>query len=167
MAGQSSATTLTTILPGAVFGPVLTHDNRGSVQVIQRLLDGRPPGIPRLGFSVVDVRDLADLHVRAMTSPDAAGGRFLAAGDFLWMLDVARTLRTQLGARADKVPTRGLPDVVVRVLARFFIPQLRTLTPELGRRNAMTLEKARRVLGLAPRPAAATIVDCAESLLAQ
>jgi dihydroflavonol-4-reductase len=83
------------------------------------------------------------------------------------MLDVARTLRSQLGARAGKVPTLGMPDLVVRILARLFIPQLRTLTPELGRRNALTSEKARRVLGFAPRPAAVTIVDCAESLLAQ
>jgi nucleoside-diphosphate-sugar epimerase len=165
MAGRTGRTTLTTILPGAVFGPVLTKDNRGSVQVIERLLQGRPPGVPRLGLSVVDVRDLADLHIRAMTCTEAAGQRFLAAGDFMWMLDIAKTLRSRLGSRASQVPTRGLPDLVVRLLSWVAMPQLRTLTPELGRRNALTSEKARRVLGFAPRPAATTIVECAESLL--
>lgn len=164
MAGSAGPTTLATLLPGAVFGPVLTTENVGSVQLIQRLLEGRPPGIPRLGFSVVDVRDLADLHVRAMTSPEAAGQRFLAAGDFLWMKEVADTLRSSLGERAAKVPTRGLPDFAVRLLS-LFLPPLRMLTPDLGRRNPLTSGKARRVLGFSPRPAATTVVDTAESLL--
>jgi nucleoside-diphosphate-sugar epimerase len=103
MTGNADHTTLTTILPGAVFGPLLTAENLGSVQVIQRLLEGRPPGIPRLGFSVVDVRDLADLHIRAMTAPNAAGQRFLATGDFMWMKDIAGTLRARLGERAARV----------------------------------------------------------------
>jgi nucleoside-diphosphate-sugar epimerase len=165
MAGYAGPTTMTTILPGAVFGPVLTRENRGSVEVIRRLLDGRPPGIPRLGFSVVDVRDLADLHIRAMTTAAAAGQRFLAAGEFMWMMDVANTLRRELGTRASKVPARRLPDAVVRLLSLSFLPQLRSLTPELGRRNEVSSEKARRVLGFAPRPAATTIVECADSLL--
>jgi dihydroflavonol-4-reductase len=164
MAGQTGPTQLTTILPGAVFGPVLTTARLGSAQVIQRLLEGRPPGIPRIGFSIVDVRDLADLHVRAMTSPDAAGERFLAVGDFMWMAEIAATLRAQLGGRAAKVPTRGLPDFVVRILAAF-IPPLRMLTSGLGRRQRFSAAKAERVLGFAPRPATTTVVDCAESLL--
>jgi nucleoside-diphosphate-sugar epimerase len=164
MAQNGGSTSLTTILPGAVFGPVLTRDGLGSVQIIQGLLEGRPSGLPRLGFSVVDVRDLAELHVRAMTAPEAAGQRFLATGDAMWMKDIARTLRSRLGARAGKVPTRDLPDIVVRVLA-LFLPHLRMLTPVLGRLNPSTSEKARRVLGFSPRPATTTVVDCAESLL--
>jgi nucleoside-diphosphate-sugar epimerase len=163
MAASTAPTTLTTILPGAVFGPVLSQESLGSVQIIQRLLDGRPAGIPRLGFSVVDVRDLAELHVRAMTSPEAAGQRFLAAGDFLWLSEIAATLRAELGDRAAKVPTRSLPDFVVRLLSLFMRP-LRMLTPELGRMNRLTSEKARRVLGFSPRPATTTVVDCAASL---
>jgi nucleoside-diphosphate-sugar epimerase len=165
MTGSAPPTTLTTILPGAVFGPVLTTDNLGSVQIIQRLLKGSPAGIPRLGFSVVDVRDLADLHVRAMIAPEAAGQRFIAAGEFMWMEDIARTLRSRLGARASRVPTRRLPDFIVRFLSRF-LPHLRMLTPLLGRANSVSSEKARRVLGFSPRPAATTIVDCAERLIA-
>jgi dihydroflavonol-4-reductase len=164
MAGYSGPTALTTILPGAVFGPVLTKENPGSVQIIKRLLEGRPAAIPRLGFPVVDVRDLACLHLRAMIAPEAAAQRFIAAGDFMWMEDIAMALRPKLGSRADKVPTRRLPDFAFRLLS-LFIRDLRTFAPSLGRRNDLASAKARRVLGFAPREAATTIVECAESLL--
>lgn len=157
-------TELTTILPGAVYGPLLYRQRTGGVQITQGLLRGRLSWLPRIGFWVVDVRDLAALHVDAMTSPEAAGQRFLATGDFMWMADMASTLRTQLGERAAKVPSRVAPDVLVRLLA-LFSPQLRFFTPELGRRNETTSAKARELLGFAPRPAAETIVDCADSLL--
>ena len=161
---KNGPTEFTTILPGAVFGPTLMHGNRGSVQVIVGRGQGRPPGLPRLGFWIVDVRDLADLHIRAMTSPGAAGQRFIAANDFMSMEEVATALRTGLGDRAAKVPTRRMPDALVRVLA-LFLPPLRGFTAELGRRNEVTSAKARRVLGFAPRPAATTVVECAESVL--
>jgi dihydroflavonol-4-reductase len=164
MAGHADRTSLTTILPGAVFGPVLTKANRGSVQIIQRLLEGRPAAVPRLGFWIVDVRDLAELHVRAMTAPEAAANRFIAAGYFMWMEDVATTLRLKLGSRAGKVPTRRLPGFVFRLLS-LFVPVLRTFASSLGRKNDLTAAKARRMLGFSPRPATTTIVDCAESLL--
>jgi nucleoside-diphosphate-sugar epimerase len=165
MAANTGPTTLTTILPGAVFGPVLTTANLGSVQVIGRLLQGRLPGVPRLGFWIVDVRDLADLHIRAMTSPQAAGQRFVAVGDFMWMQDIARTLRARLGEHAAKVPTRRLPDFAVRLMA-LFVPPLRAVTPGLGQRRSFSSAKARQVLGFTPRPATTTVVDCAQSLTA-
>jgi nucleoside-diphosphate-sugar epimerase len=155
--------TLTAILPAAVFGPVLGTEIPGSVQVIRRLLDGRLPGIPRLGFSVVDVRDVADLHIRAMTSPQAAGERFIASGEFLWMADIAKILRSHLGERGARVPRRRLPSPALRALARV-VPPLRTLTPLPDRDLHFSSAKAQRVLGFAPRPAADTILDCAASL---
>jgi nucleoside-diphosphate-sugar epimerase len=159
-------TTLTTILPGAVFGPVLTAENLGSVQVIGRLLRGRLPGNPRLGFEIVDVRDVADVHIRAMTSPQAAGARFIAVGEFMWMTDIAQTLRSKLGGAASKVPTRTLPDFVLRLFA-LVDPALRAVTPLLGRKHRHTAEKAQRLLGWHARPAAVTIVECAESLISR
>lgn len=161
---HAGLTTLTTILPGAVFGPVLTAENLGSVQVIGRLLQGRVPGNPRLGFEIVDVRDLADVHIRAMTSPQAAGQRFIAVGEFMWMTDISKTLRLKLGSSASKVPTRALPDFVLRFMS-IFDPALRAVTPGLGRRHRHTSEKAQRLLGWQTRPAAETIVDCAQSLI--
>ncbi|WP_232661986.1 NAD-dependent epimerase/dehydratase family protein [Pseudonocardia sp. TRM90224] len=164
MAGYEGPTTLTTVLPGAVFGPVLNPGNRGSVQVIERLLGGMP-GTPRIGFEVVDVRDLADVHIRAMVAPEAAGQRFIAAGEFLWMSDIARELRAGLGAAARKVPTRTLPDWTVRLTARLD-PGVRALAPYLGHKHLHTSAKAEQVLGWKARPAAETVIDCARSLLA-
>jgi dihydroflavonol-4-reductase len=164
MREYAGPTTLATILPGAVFGPVLSADNVGTAQVIGRLLQGRMPGIPRLAFEVVDVRDLADVHIRAMTAEQAAGQRFIAVSEFMWMKDIAQVLRAKLGGSARKIPTRTLPDFVLRLLARFD-PEIRAIAPGLGRKNRHTSEKARRLLGWRPRPAAETVVDCAESLI--
>lgn len=163
MAQAGGATTLTTVLPSAVFGPVLSKENLGSVRIIQGILQGRPARLPRLGFWVVDVRDLADIHIRAMTSPEAAGQRFIAAGDYMWMEEMAKALRSALGPAAAKVPTRRMPDFAFR-LASHFTPQLRFFTPELGRKMGLSSQKARRVLGFSPRPAATTVVECAQSL---
>ncbi|MFI6339267.1 NAD-dependent epimerase/dehydratase family protein [Streptomyces sp. NPDC050535] len=165
MRDHEGPTTLATVLPGAVFGPLLDAANRGSVQVIERLLSGRMPGTPRIGFEVVDVRDLADIHVRAMTSPQAAGQRFIAVGDFLWMSEIAQELRGALGDAAGKVPTRKLPDFAVRLLARFD-PGVRAVAPYLGRKHLHSADKARRTLSWQPRPAAETLADCARSLAA-
>jgi nucleoside-diphosphate-sugar epimerase len=164
MEREGGTTRLTTILPGAVFGPILTAENLGSVQIIQGMLDGKPPALPRLGFWIVDVRDLADLHIRAMTASSAAGQRFIAAGDYMWMEDIARTLRNELGEAGAETPTRRLPDFVVRLLLPF-AANLRSLAPLLGRRFPLTSDKARQTLGFRPRPAAITVVDCARSLL--
>jgi nucleoside-diphosphate-sugar epimerase len=160
-------TELATVLPGAVFGPVLTTSNIGSVGIIGRMVSGKMRGIPRVGLEIVDVRDLVDVHIRAMTAPAAAGQRFLATGEFMWMRDMARILHDGLGADGRKVSTRQVPDAVVRLAARFRDPSLRALTPALGRRGRHTTDKARRVLGWQPRPARDTILDCARSLLAR
>ncbi|RYH04668.1 MAG: hypothetical protein EON57_09305 [Alphaproteobacteria bacterium] len=133
------------------------------MRIIQGILQGRPARLPRLGFWVVDVRDLAALHIRAMTSPEAAGQRFIAAGDYMWMEDMARSLRGSMGAAAAKVPTKRMPNFAFRIASRF-TPQLRFFTPELGRKMDLRSDKARRVLGFSPRPAATTVVECAESL---
>lgn len=165
MRREGGRTEFTTVLPGAVFGPVLSAETIGSVRIIEGLTQGRPPVIPPLGFWVVDVRDLADAHIRAMTTPEAAGERFIAAGDFLWMADIARALRGGLGARGRKVPTRTLPAFLLRLLLPL-LPQFRPLALMLGRKFRLTSDKARRVLGFAPRPATTTVVECAESLMA-
>jgi nucleoside-diphosphate-sugar epimerase len=157
-------TELTTILPGAVFGPILTNDSLGSVLVLGRMLGGKMPRFPRLGLSISDVRDLADIHILAMTAPAAAGERFIAIRDFMWMGEIASELRAKLGERAAKAPTKQAPDFVLK-LAAIFDPAVRNLTPLLGRKNLYTSAKAQRVLGWAPRPGATTVVDCANSLI--
>jgi len=165
MAGSGSSTELTTVLPGAVFGPILSTSTIGSVDIVRRMLSGAMPGVPRIGFEIVDVRDLADVHIRAMTAPAAAGERFLATGEFTWMAQMARTLRDSLGPDARKVRNFRIPDFAVRLAARFGDASLREITPALGRRNRHSTEKARRLLGWQPRPAAETVLDCARSLI--
>jgi nucleoside-diphosphate-sugar epimerase len=165
MAADGGATAFTTILPGAVFGPLLHRNDSGSVWFVKRLIEGQPPALMRLGLSVVDVRDLAKAHVDALEAPAAAGERILVTGTPLWMSDMARMLRAELGARAAKVPTRTLPDFAVKLLARF-IPQLRMFVPDLGRLYVASNGKAQALLGFAPRPVERTLADCAESLLA-
>ncbi|MEU6140707.1 NAD-dependent epimerase/dehydratase family protein [Streptomyces sp. NPDC047081] len=166
MAAQNGPTELVTVLPGAVFGPILTKENLGSVGIVARMVSGAMPGVPRIGLEVVDVRDLVDVHIRAMTSPAAAGQRFLATGEFLWMADMARLLKDGLGEHGRRVSTRQVPDFAVRLAARFRDPSLREITPALGRRNRHSTEKARTLLGWQPRPARQTVLDCAESLIA-
>jgi nucleoside-diphosphate-sugar epimerase len=164
-AGQPGATTLTTILPGAVFGPIVSTASRGSTNIIERILTGHMPGLPDIRLEVVDVRDLVDLHIRAMTAPDAAGQRFLAvSGDLVSMRDIGTLLSRSLGPTAAKVPTRRIPDLAIRVAA-WFQEDMRTLSSALGRRHQHTSKKAQEVLGWKPRPANETILDTAHSLI--
>lgn len=165
MAARSGPTTLTTILPVAVQGPVLSAENLHSVQLISRLLAGNMPGIPHVGFCIVDIRDVVDLHIRAMTAPEAAGERFIAASDWVWMADMADILRSALGTSAKKVPTRRVPDFVVPIVA-LFDHSAQFITPLLGRKHIFSSARAQTVLGWKPRPAATTIIDCARSVLA-
>ena len=156
---------LAVVNPVAVLGPVLGPDYSPSIQLVQRLMDGAMPGCPRLCFGVVDVRDVADLHIRAMTDPAAKGERFLAvAGDFLFVGEIARVLKDRMGPVANRVPTRELPNWLVRA-AGLFDSSLRQFLPELGKVKNGTSAKARRLLGWAPRSREDAIVATAESLL--
>jgi nucleoside-diphosphate-sugar epimerase len=122
------------------------------------------PAVPRLGFALVDVRDVADLHLRAMTAPSAAGQRFLGTGPFQWLSDVAALLRDGLGPQAAKVPTRKVPDAFLR-LSAIFDPSIRSVIGELGQRSDYSTEKAQATLGWKPRPVRESVLDCARSLL--
>jgi dihydroflavonol-4-reductase len=156
---------LSVVNPGAILGPLLGSRRSSSLQAVERLLDGAMPAIPRLGFAFSDVRDTADLHLRAMTAPAAAGQRFLGTGPFLWLGEVAAILRAELGAQATKVPARQAPDMLVRLVTRLD-PRARSVAAELGRRTDYSTEKARALLGWVPRPARETVLDCARSILA-
>ena len=156
---------LSVVNPVGVFGPVLGPDYSTSIQIVTRLMNGAVPGCPRLSFGIVDVRDVADLHLRAMIDPAAKGERFLAvAGDFMTMLEIALVLKARMGEAARRVPTRVLPDWFLR-LAALADKSLAQIVPELGRFKNATNEKARRMLGWAPRSNEDSIVATAESLV--
>lgn len=164
IAREGGALELSVVNPVAVFGPVLSADLSGSTFLIKRLLDGAVPGVPRLYFGLVDVRDVADLHLRAMTDPAAKGERFLAvSGDFMSILEIARLLKSHAGALASRVPTRQLPDWMVRIGA-LTDAGVRQILPELGKVKNATSAKARRLLGWSPRPREEALLATAESL---
>jgi dihydroflavonol-4-reductase len=154
---------LAVVNPGAIIGPVLNDDISYSIQSIERMLKGMP-GVPRLGFSFVDVRDVADLEIRAMTAPEAGGKRFIAVTKFLWMAETGEILRDRLGERASKVPTRTVPDLLVRGMA-LFDGGIRSVVGGLGKRTELSSERARTSLGWSPRPIEDTIAETGESLI--
>lgn len=165
VAQENGAIELSVVNPVGVFGPALAPDTSTSILLVQRLMEGSVPGCPKLWFGAVDVRDVADLHMRCMTDPAAKGERFLAtAGDFLSMIEMAQALKARLGARAAKVPTRQIPTWVVR-LAALRDPAMKLLLPEIGKFKNGSNAKAKRMLGWDPRPAEDSLVATAESLI--
>ncbi|MFJ5264947.1 SDR family oxidoreductase [Streptomyces sp. NPDC088387] len=157
---------LVAVHPVGVLGPLLGVDDPPSLRLVRRMLEGQVPACPPFGMGFVDVRDVADLHLRAMTDPAAAGQRFLAvAGHSLRVVDIARVLRDRLGERAAKAPTREMPLWLARTLSRVN-PEMRLLRHQLGRDLDATSAKAERVLGWRARPIEDTIAETAESLLA-
>jgi nucleoside-diphosphate-sugar epimerase len=165
MAREGGSLELTSVNPVVVFGPALNTDFSASVQIIQRMLSGSVPACPRLSFGVVDVRDVADLHLRAMTHPAAHGERFLAvAGPGMSLLQIAEVLRHNLGTAARRVPRREIPDWLVKSVAACGMKLARAAAPELGKVKNASHDKARNVLGWQPRSSEASILACAESL---
>ena len=165
IAKEGGSLELSVVNPVAVFGPVLGPDYSTSILIVQRMMDGAIPGCPKLTFGAVDVRDVVDLHLRAMTHPAARGERFLAvAGDFLSMLEIAKILKNSMGTSARRVPMWELPNWLVR-LAALRDPAVKQVIPELGTKKNATNEKAKRLLGWNPRSNAESIVATAESLV--
>lgn len=153
-----------TVNPSLVLGPLLTRDFSTSLEAIKKLLEGSLPGLPNLGFSVVDVRDVADLHVKCLTAPDMANERFIAAGPFLMMRDVAAILKSGLGVQARKVPTRKLPDWIVK-LSALFDPVIRQVLGELGNVRDASAAHALEKLGWRTRKADESILDAARDMI--
>jgi nucleoside-diphosphate-sugar epimerase len=165
IAREGGGLELAVVNPVGVFGPVLGPDYSTSIVLVKRLMDGSLPGCPDLWFGCVDVRDVADLHLKAMTDPAARGERFLATGgDFVSVRQIAQMLRDGVGEAARKVPTRALPNWLMRVVA-LYDPQVRGVAPELGKHKNASNEKARRLLGWAPRSPREAVLATGRSLL--
>jgi dihydroflavonol-4-reductase len=153
-----------TVNPSLVLGPLQSGDFSTSLEAIKKLLEGSLPGLPNFGFGVVDVRDVADMHVRCLTLPDIANERFICSGPFLMMAEVAAILRTGLGPQGRKVPTRKLPDWLMRIVGRFD-PVVRQVLGELGNVRDTDISHARTKLGWNPRPPEESILDTARDMI--
>ena len=164
LAREGGALELVTICPGAVLGPVLGQDFSASIDIVKKLMDGSLPGLPRFGWPLVDVRDIAEAHVLAMLSDKASGQRYIAAGPFFWMAQIAAVLRDRLPNQARRIPRMALPNWLVR-LSAIWDPVVRDRLFELDKQRPVSNEKARRELGWAPRSNEEAILATAESLL--
>ena len=156
---------IATVNPVAVLGPLLGKDFSTSIELVKILLEGKMPGCPKIGFPLVDVRDVASLHILAMRHPAAAGQRFIATNEgFTWLLEIARVLRERMGSEARKVPTRELPNWLVRLFGKFD-PLVAQIVPELGRYRPATSGKAVNMLGWTRIGNAEAIEASARSLI--
>ena len=157
---------LSVINPVGIFGPALGKDSSTSIILVKRLMMGEMPGVPQLQLGSVDVRDTADVHLLAMTSPKAAGQRFLAVSDdgFLTLQEIARQLKARMGDKGKKVPTRTLPNILLRLVA-LFDAEVGLIVPELGKGKNALNTKAKETLGWKPMSAMDSIQASAESLI--
>ncbi|MEE2565261.1 NAD-dependent epimerase/dehydratase family protein [Hyphobacterium marinum] len=163
---DAGAMELAVINPGAVLGPILSPDSGTSVEIVRRLMARDMPAVPRIGFVVVDVRDVAAAHIAAMTAPGAADKRYICALPQAWFSDVAAILDRHFGPRGFKIPTKQLPDWVVRLIA-VFDPVIRGITPLLGVERKIDNSRTLADLGWQPRDLDTMVVDCGESLITQ
>lgn len=161
---NQSGLELSTILPGLILGPVLESDYGTSAEVIVKLMNKSLPAIPNIGFTVSDARDVAKAHILAMTSENANGERYLATGDFMWMSDIAETLRSHYPDY--KIPKHSLPNWLAKLVS-LFDPALKTVIEDLDFKHNITNEKTRTQLNWQPRSAKDAILSTAQSLIDQ
>lgn len=165
VANEGKGMELVTMLPVAVMGSVMGLDISGSNHIVQNMLNGAIPGIPHISIPVVDVRDVASAHVLAMEKREAAGERFIiSSGPVMSLAEIGGVLRSNLGTSAKHVPTRVIPNIIVRIGARRN-KQLREIAPDLGYKKQLTNEKARRLLGWTPRDPKDAILTAGESMV--
>ncbi|GAB3790893.1 aldehyde reductase [Spirosoma horti] len=156
---------LSAINPVTVMGPVWGPDYSHSIHLIKNLLTGKMPGCPKINSGFVDVRDVADLHLRAMTHPAAKGERFIAtAGESVWLIEIAKILKTHLGPNASKINARELPNALLRIAA-LKDPMVKSMIPLLGRMMNVTSAKAIHLLDWSPRSTEEAVLATAESLI--
>ena len=165
-ADQHEGLELAVVNPTGILGPALGPDYGTSLAVIANLLQGKLPLLPRAWAGVVDVRDIADLHVRAMTDESAVGQRFLGTAGLMSLPDMAATLKQGLGAEARRVSTRTIPDWAVRWAARFD-DNARQAVPMIGRLHRASSAKAQQLLGWTPRPQEEAVLAAGRSIMAR
>lgn len=163
--GEGKGLELVAINPVGVLGPVFGADYSHSIQFINQMLNGQLKGVPKIKSVYVDVRDVADLHIKAMTHPSAKGQRFLAtSGKSISLLDIANILRSEFGDKAAKVPQKEAPNWILRIIG-LFNPKVKLILPHLGMVKDASHEKATRMLNWQPKSNKEAVIATAESLM--
>lgn len=155
---------LVVLNPGSIFGPVLNARRSTSLEVVRRLLSNQLPAVPRIGWSSVDVRDLARAHRLATETPAAAGNRYICSGPHVWMSEIAQILAEEYRPRGYRITTRPLPYWLMRIIA-LADPTVRLALGFYGREEQVSAAKAEKELGWTMRPIRESILDTAESML--
>jgi nucleoside-diphosphate-sugar epimerase len=164
MASEGGELELAVINPMAIFGPSLGPDLSSGFELLKKLLDGSMKAAPKIDLGIVDVRDLADLHLRAMINPQAKGQRFLAlSGGVMSLHQIALLFRNNLGERAKNVTKKELADWQIK-FAALFSKQAKAMVPMLGRVRNASNQKAKTLLGWQPRSNEEAVLATAESL---
>jgi nucleoside-diphosphate-sugar epimerase len=159
-----NALELSVINPGLVLGPILDEDYSASGEVIRKIMRRELPGLPDLSWPMVHVRDVAEAHLAAMTTPEAAGMRFCCAIENATMQDIALILDKKFAKQGYKVPTRKLPNIVVRFSA-LFDKTIRLVVKDLGKRTEVSNARIKEVLAWKPRSLEEMVVTMAESMI--
>ncbi|RYG89420.1 aldehyde reductase [Loktanella sp. IMCC34160] len=152
---------LTTINPGGVFGPSMDAHYGTSLEIVEQMITGKVPMAPPMNLVLVDVRDVARMHVAAIDLETAKGERFAASTDTLQFVEMGRILKNW--DASTKAPTRALPQWLVRILGRF-VPDLKPILANLGRNLAVSGAKAERAFGFKFIPAEDALIASAESI---
>jgi dihydroflavonol-4-reductase len=157
---------LVSVNPSNVFGPVLDNRHHTSTEWFLTLLRHEIPGLTRTQLNFVDVRDLVQMIEKAMIMPEAAGKRFIANGASVQLQEFALLLDHNFASRGYRVPTRVLPDWLVRFFA-ILVPKTKPVIDTLGWRHVISTEQAHSTLGWQPRPYEGTILEMAQSMMEQ
>lgn len=156
---------LSVINPVGVFGPSLDTRLSAGYELLKRIMDGAMKRIPNMTLTIVDVRDLADLHIRAMENPTARGQRFLALDEGVMTLpEIARFLKKNLGENGRHISTKVMPDWLIHLSAPFNA-QARNVAPQLGMYRNTSNKKAKQLLGWQPRSKEEALLSAAQRII--
>ena len=161
---KGGAMELTVINPAMVIGPLIDPDGSASIDIVKRIIEGKTPGWPRLGFTFVDVRDVAGAHLLAMAAPEAAGKRYICADEFRWMAEIAKVLKSHLEPKGRRIKTWQMPDGMVRFVG-LFDRTVRMVAGGLGTKYTLSSEKVKKELSWQPRPLEESLRETADSLI--
>jgi nucleoside-diphosphate-sugar epimerase len=164
MKNQGAEKKLAVVNPGFVLGPSLDRDIGTSLQVLELFLKRKYPAIPQTAFPTVDIRDLSELHMRAMTLAAAGGRRLLGCSDTLSMPEMASIMRNELGTAGKRVPTMVLPDLLIRLMA-MFDPSMKNLIPDIGVKPIADAAYVTALTGVKFRSAREAVIAAGESLV--